>query len=69
MSIEPPKPDFDSVSKRPRRLDLRLRHLNRTLLSLTMPAVLETSLFSLVALTDTLIVGCCATRATWPSPP
>lgn len=57
MALEPPKDRSELVPQGPRRLDLRLRHLNRTLLSLTLPAVLENFLFSLVVISDTLIVG------------
>lgn len=57
MAMEPPKYGEERPLKGPRRLNLRLRHLNRTLLSLTVPALLENFLFSLVVISDTLIVG------------
>ena len=46
-----------SVEEGPRRLDLRLRYLNRTLAVLSAPAIMEYSLASTVFLVDTLIVG------------
>lgn len=46
-----------SVEESPRRLDLRLRYLNRTLTVLSIPAIMEYSLASTVFLVDTLIVG------------
>lgn len=49
--------EFISGDQAPRRLNLRLRHLNRTLLALAAPAIIEYFLFSMVFFVDTLIVG------------
>jgi len=46
-----------SFDEGPRRLNLRLRHLNRTLMTLALPAIIEYSLFSMVFFVDTMIVG------------
>lgn len=42
---------------RPGRINLRLRDLNKTLASLSMPSMAENSLYSLVFISDTIIVG------------
>ena len=41
----------------PKRLNLRLRDLNKTLAMLAFPSIVENSLYSLVFFSDTLIVG------------
>jgi len=41
----------------PRRLDLREEVLNRTIVSLALPAILETLMFTVLFFSDTLIVG------------
>ena len=41
----------------PKRLNLRLRDLNRTLTTLAAPSIVENCLYSLVFVSDTLIVG------------
>jgi putative MATE family efflux protein len=41
----------------PKRLNLRLRDLNKTLAMLAFPSIIENSLYSLVFFSDTLIVG------------
>jgi putative MATE family efflux protein len=51
-TVEPIEP-----TTRERRLDLRLRTLNRTLWRLSWPAVVENLLFTMVLVADTLITG------------
>jgi putative MATE family efflux protein len=41
----------------PQRLNLRLSDLNKTLVTLSLPSIIENCLYSLVFVTDTLIVG------------
>jgi multidrug resistance protein, MATE family len=41
----------------PKRLNLRLRDLNKTLTALAVPSIVENCLYSLVFLSDTIVVG------------
>jgi putative MATE family efflux protein len=47
----------NKIEMPPERINLRLRDLNKTLATLSMPSMVENCLYSLVFISDTLIVG------------